>query len=143
MPYRIKEYMRQDIVLVSVEASAVEASKQMMEKNIGSLIACEKSKPVGILTERDLVLKVMAKEKDPSKATVREIMSTPLVTIDLDATVEEAVKTMAEHGIRRLPVVRNDIIYGIFTARDLAKHFNQYEDSVARDVIRHCVSLPF
>jgi CBS domain-containing protein len=135
--------MRKDIVLVSVEASAVEASKHMMEKNIGSLIVCEKSKPIGIVTERDLVLKVMAEEKDPTKVTVREIMSTPLVTIDLDATVEEAVKTMAEHGIRRLPVVRDDIIYGIFTARDLAKNFNQYEESVARDIIRHCVSLPF
>jgi CBS domain-containing protein len=143
MSYRIKDYMRKDIVLVNVEASAVEASKLMMEKNIGYLIVCEKSQPIGIVTERDLILKVMAREKDPSKVEVREIMSAPLISIDLDATVEEAVRTMAEHGIRRLPVVRGNIIYGMFTARDLAKHFNEYEESVSRDIIRHCVSLPF
>lgn len=75
----------------------------------------------------------------------RALMSQPLVTVDPDATVEEAMKIMAKHGIRKLPVVRDTILYRIFTARDLAKHFHEYEDRVAREKIRgmSLFSLPF
>jgi len=137
--------MRKDIATVDVGASAAEASKIMLEKNVGYLVVLEKAQPAGIVTERDLVLKIMAKGKNPLGVKVCEFMSKPLVSIDPDATVEEAVKTMTKHGIRRLPVVRNNILYGIFTARDLAKHFNEYEDRVTRDIIKHMslFSLPF
>ena len=145
MVYLVKDYMRKDIATVDIETSAVEVSKIMSKKNVGYLIVLDKGQPAGIVTERDLVQKVMAKEKNQSKTVVREFLSTPLITVDPDATVEEAVKTMAKCGVRRLPVVRNNIIYGMFTARDLAKHFNEYEDSVSRDIIKHMAlfSLPF
>lgn len=134
MSYRIKDYMRRDIAKVDVESSAVDASKLMPEKSVGYLIALKNDQPVDIVTERDL-----------SKTKVSEFMSAPLITIDVDASLEDAVKTMLEHGIRRLPVVRGSIIYGMFTARDLAKHFNEYEDRVTRDIIRGIafISLPF
>jgi CBS domain-containing protein len=143
--YSVDRYMRKDIATVDAEVSAVGASKIMLEKNVGYLVVLENAQPAGIVTERDLVLKVMAKAKDPSRVRVREVMSKPLVSIDPEATVEEAVRTMAKHGIRRLPVVRNNILYGIFTSRDLAKHFNEYEDRVTQDIIRHMsmFSLPF
>ena len=145
MSYRIKDYMRKNIITVDAEASASTASKTMMENIVGYLIVLQNDQPAGIVTERDLVLKVMAKEREPLKVKVSEVMSTPLVTIDPDASVEDAVKTMVEHGIRRLPVVREGIIYGIFTARDLARHFNEYEDRVTKDIIRSMsmISLPF
>jgi CBS domain-containing protein len=143
MSYLIKDYMRKDIVTIDVGASAAEASKIMTDKNVGYTVVLEKGQPAGIITERDLVRKVMAKGKDPSKVEVGELMSTPLISIDPDATVEEAVKTMAKNGIRKLPVVRSKIMYGIFTTRDLAKNFNKYEDRVTRDIIRNCYSLPF
>jgi CBS domain-containing protein len=127
--------MSKEIATVEVGASAAEAPKLMAGKRVGYLIALDKAQPVGIVTERDLVMKVMAKDKDPSKVKISEIMSAPLITIDLDATVEEAVKTMAKHGIRRLPVVRDNVIYGVFTTRDLTKHFSEYEDRVTRDII--------
>jgi len=143
MVYRIKDYMRSDIATVDVGDSALAVSKVMLEKGVGQIIVLEKAQPAGIVTERDLVLKVMAKEREASNVKVSEVMSAPVITIDPDASLEEAVKIMAEHGIRRLPVVRDHIIYGIFTSRDLAKHFNEYEDRVARDIVRHCISLPF
>jgi CBS domain-containing protein len=143
LPYLIKDYMQKDIVTVDVKASAAEASKIMMEKNVGYAVVLEKSQPAGIITERDLVQKVMAKEKDPSMVEVGELMSTPLISIDPDATIEEAVQTMAKKGIRKLPVIRSHIIYGIFTTRDLAKNFNKYEDRVAKDIMKSCFSLPF
>jgi len=145
MSYHVKDYMRKDIVTLDTGASAFEASKKMAEKDVGYIIVLERGQPVGIVTERDLVMKIMAKEKDPLKTKIYECMSTPLITIDVDATVEEAVKTMATYGIRRLPVVHENIIYGVFTARDLAKHFSEYEDKVAKDIIwRMAVfSFPF
>ena len=145
MSYLIKDYMIKEIATIDVENSAAEASKMMLDKVVGYLIVLENGQPAGIVTEKDLVLKVMAKEKEPSKVKASEIMSTPLITIDPDATVEDAVKTMVQHGIRRLPVVRDSIIYGMFTSRDLAKHFNEYEDRITKDIIRSMsmVSLPF
>jgi CBS domain-containing protein len=132
----VKNYMRKDISTISTEASATEASKTMSADKVGYLIALEKGRPVGIVTERDLVLKVMAEEKNPKEVKISECMSSPLVTIDPDSHIEEAVETMKKHGFRRLPVVKNDIIYGIFTARDLVDHFEEFEYKLTSDLVR-------
>lgn len=135
MSYLVKDYMSTNVVSIGIEASALEASKMMVTQGIGYVIIMEKSQPKGIVTERDLVMKVMAEEKDPSKVKVSEIMSTPLITVNLDATVEDAVKTMAKYKIRRLPVIRDNVVYGVFTTRDLTRNFSKYEDRVIRDLI--------
>ena len=138
MSYLVKDYMHTQLLTVDVGVSVLDVSKLMAEKGVGYAIALEKKKPAGIVTEKDLVLKVMAKEKNPSTMRVSEVMSTPLVTVDLDATLEDAVKTMAKHQIRRLPVTKNNVIYGVFTSRDLTRHFSDYEDKVAKDLISAC-----
>ncbi len=145
MSYQVKEYMRKDVPTIDSDASALEASKLMMEKTVGHLIVLHNAKPTGIITERDLVSKLLAREKDPSKTKTSQLMSTPLITVDPDASVEEAVRTMVRHKVRRLSVVRDSVIYGMFTARDLAKNFNDYEDRVTKDIIKHMAafSLPF
>ena len=145
MSYLVKEYMRKDVPTIDSDASALQASKLMVEKTVGHLIVLHNAKPAGIITERDLVSKLLAREKDPSKTKTSQLMSTPLITVDPDASVEEAVRTMVRHKVRRLAVVRGGIIYGMFTARDLAKNFNDYEDRVTKDIIKHMAtfSLPF
>ena len=145
MRYRVKEYMIKDIVIIDGGASATEASQKMMEKDRGSLIVTKAGQPMGIVTERDLTRKVLATERNPVKVKVSEIMSSPLITIDPDASVREAAQLMAKHGVRRLPVIRDNIIYGLFTARVLAHHFNEYEDRLTTDLIRTLshVSVPF
>jgi CBS domain-containing protein len=145
MSYSVKTYMRRDLATADVEASASEASKIMLEKDIGYLIVLDKAQPIGIVTVRDLVMKVMAKGRDPLTVKISEIMSSPLVTIDPDATIEDAVETMVKHGVRSLAVVRDSILYGTFGARDLARHFKEYEKKVTRDIIRSMasISLPF
>jgi CBS domain-containing protein len=132
----VKNYMRKDITTISTEASATEASKIMSTNKVGYILALEKGRPVGIVTERDLVLKIMAEDKNPKETKISECMSSPLVTIDPDKSIEEAVETMKKHGFRRLPVVKNNILYGIFTARDLVEHFDEFEDRLTRDLIR-------
>lgn len=96
----------------------------------------EKGRLVGIVTERDLVIKVMADERNPQETIISTCMSSPLVTIDPDASIEEAVETMTKRGFRRLPVVKNNIIYGIFTVKDLLMHFEELEDKLTRDLVR-------
>lgn len=132
----VKNYMRKNISTISTEASATEASKTMSTDKVGYIIALEKGRPVGIVTERDLVLKVMAEDRNPNETKISECMSSPLVTIDPDSHIEEAVEIMKKHGFRRLPVVKNSIIYGIFTARDLVDHFEEFEYKLMSDLVR-------
>lgn len=135
MSLRVKDCMSKGIETVDGSLSVFEASKIMLNKDVDYLIVIEKAQPAGIITERDLVLKVMAQGKNPLKMKIRECMSTPIITTDPEASIEEAVRTMAKHGIRRLPVVRDTIIYGVFTSQDLTKNFDKYEGKLAREII--------
>ena len=72
---RVKDYMRKDISTISTEASAIEASKTMSTNKVGYIIALEKGRPIGIVTEKDLVLKVMAESKNPKETNISELMS--------------------------------------------------------------------
>ena len=140
--FPVKDYMMREIATIDSGASALDASKMMKDKNTGYLIVLEKAQPAGILTHGDIVTKVTANDKDPSETKVSEIMSTPLVTVDPDVAVNEAVKSMVEHDIRRLPVVRDNIIYGMFRARDLIRHFDEYTEKVTKDIIRSVTRWP-
>jgi CBS domain-containing protein len=142
MSYLVKDYMHTQLLTVNIDDSVLAVSKLMTEKGVGYAIALEKTKPAGIVTEKDLVTKVIAKEKDPSTVRVSQVMSTPLITIDLGATLEDAVKMMAKHGIRRLPVVKDNVVQGVFTSRDLTRHFSDYKEKVTRDIINACALYP-
>jgi CBS domain-containing protein len=132
----VKNYMRKTFSTISTVASASETSKIMSNDKVGYIIVLENGRPVGIVTERDLILKVMAEDKDPKETKTSECMSAPLVTIDPDKSIDEAVETMKKHGFRRLPVVKGDIIYGVFTARDLVEHFEEFEKTLAMTILR-------
>jgi len=132
----VKDYMKKDLASISSEASALEASKVMVKKNMGYLIVLENGKPVGIMTEKDLIIKVMSAEKDPKKVKASQVMSSPLVTVDPDNDISKAIDVMKKHSFRRLPVVKSGIIYGVFTAEDLVDHFDEFENSMWRDIVR-------
>ena len=133
---QVKNYMQKNISTISTEESAVEASKTMLKEKVGYVITLNKGRPVGIVTERDLILKIMALDKNPKSVKISECMSSPLVSIDPDKSIEEAVEVMKEHGFRRLPVIKNGIIYGVFTAKDLTEHFDEFEKELMRDIVR-------
>lgn len=137
MSHTVKDYMDKSIATADAGVTVFEASKMMADDKKGYLIVLERDQVLGIVTEKDLVRKVMAKGADPSKVRISEIASTPLLVVDPDETIENAVKTMAENKVRRLPVMRTGILYGIFGDRELALHFNEYEDMITRDMIRH------
>lgn len=143
MSYQIKNYMTKEVNTINLEATVMEAVKTMAaDKNYeGYVIILDKGKPVGIVTERDIINKVLAKELDPKKIKVSDIMSAPLITIDPDEDLLKASKQMQEQNIRKLIVVRNEIIYGIITAKDIAQRCGIYVDKSIRDIIRWTTPL--
>ena len=141
MSTRVKEYMKKEINTITYDATITDAAKVMAaDKNFeGYVIVLKKGKPLGIITERDIVNEVMAKEIDPSKVNLNEIMSTPLLTIDPDEDLLEASKLMRENNVRKLVVVKGESIYGVITAKDIAQHGNKYITRAIRDVLRWTV----
>lgn len=95
---------------------------QMKEKDKGGIIIVEKDgKPVGIITERDIVRKVLAENKDPKGTVASDIMSQPLVTVGPEVYVSEASQIMTKYDIQRLPIVADNRLLGIVTMKDIAK----------------------
>jgi CBS domain-containing protein len=101
------------------------------------LIVLKNRQPAGIVTEKDLVNKVLAKRLDPSTIKVQEIMSSPLITVDPDAQLTTAAELMKEKNIRKLPVAKDGILYGMITARDISDEFTDYIDKSMRDMLRY------
>ncbi|MEM3118039.1 MAG: CBS domain-containing protein [Nitrososphaerales archaeon] len=110
------------------------AAKVMKERARGSLIVTDGGNPVGIITERDLVRRVIAEDRSPSGTKVGDIMSEPLISVGPEATVQSAANVMYKNGIRRLPVIENYRLLGIVTATDLARSLER--EGEKDDVLR-------
>lgn len=116
----IKEYMKTDVVSVDKEAKLAEIAKIMTEKNIGSVIVVENNKPIGIITERDIVRAIGKGKGLETKA--EEIMTKSLITIREDSPITGALALMRQFNIRHLPVIDDKgNLKGILSIRDVAK----------------------
>lgn len=122
----VRQIMR-TIVSIDSKAKAREAAKLMVEKRIGSLIANRDGLPFGIVTEMDLVDKIVAGASDPSKVTVAEMMTAPLVTIDASAPLIDAARRMVEKRVKRLIVTEHDKIIGIVSQTDLVQSMTDFQ----------------
>lgn len=118
----VRDIMTKEIIMIDSTDTALEAAKRMTEKGISSLFVVKDGVPVGIVTERDFIKKICAKDLAMAKVTVSEIMSKILTTADPDTPIEVAVQRMVNHKIRRLPIIDSGKIVGIITVTDLAKH---------------------
>jgi len=119
---RVSEIMTEaPIDTIEQGLSIQQAANIMKERKRGSLVVTDNKKAVGIITERDIVRRVVAEGRDIDATKVKNIMSTPLISISSDATVEAAAKVMYENSIRRLPVIDDEYIVGIITATDFVK----------------------
>jgi CBS domain-containing protein len=118
----VRDIMTKEIVMIDGTDTALEGAKLMAEKGISSLFVVRDAVPVGIVTERDFVKKVCAKDIPISSIKVFDIMSKILTTADPETPIEVAVQRMVNHKIRRLPIMEGGKIVGIITVTDLAKH---------------------
>lgn len=117
----VSEVMTEVPRTVSGDTTLVDAARLMRDEDMGSIVVTDGNRVVGLVTDRDLVVRGMAEEKDPSSTTVQEACSADLVTVTADTPASEAVKLMREHAVRRLPVVgANGEAEGIVALGDLA-----------------------
>ena len=111
----------ENIETIASERTVLEAAQTMAEKQIGSLLVIEAGEMVGIVTETDLVRKVIASHLPASSTSVRSVMSYPLIQIDVNCTVREASRLMAKERIRHLVVTEENQLVGLVSLRDLVK----------------------
>jgi CBS domain-containing protein len=116
---KIRDIMTDDVDCCSLLDNVYEVAVKMKELNVGAVPIVDQGKIVGMITDRDIVLRCVA-EKHPASSKVEDIMSSDLITITPDATSKEAVRLMAEHQIRRLPVVEEGKLIGIVSLGDFA-----------------------
>jgi len=98
-----------------------EAAALMLREGVGSLVVLEEGEPVGILTERDILYKVVALGKMPARVRVAQVMSSPVITISPDSSVAVAAKRMSDLHLRRLPVVEDGKLIGMLTEKDILR----------------------
>ncbi len=116
---KIEDWMSKPVKKVTKDLSVRNAIKIMDENNIGVLPIVENEKPIGVITERDILKRVVAKGIDLDKKTVEDIMTKNPVTIEHDASILEATRLMSENGFRRLLVVKGGKLIGVVTAKDV------------------------
>ncbi len=121
----IGDYMASPVFRIEAEDSAQDAAAFMEGNHIGSLIVQDVGDDIGIVTERDLSTKVVASGKDPSEVKIRDIMTSPVLTMDRYLPVEEANTFMQKNKIRHLAITEEDRIVGILSVRDLIKFFSK------------------
>jgi CBS domain-containing protein len=138
MPNLIKEFMTKQVMTIDIHATVFDAAEVMAQdpQADGYVVVLKQGKPAGIVTERDIVQKVVSKRLDPATTSVASIMSAPLITIDPDADLLRAPELMNEHNISKLVVVKDDILYGVITAKVVGSQCNTYVNQAIRDVIR-------
>jgi signal-transduction protein with cAMP-binding, CBS, and nucleotidyltransferase domain len=125
--------MTRTVVTATPEMTAAQAGKKMVEKRVGSIIIVTDDKPVGIVTESDMVAKVIFKNVKPSSIKLEQLMSKPLITTKSSDDVHDAVLMMVQKKIRRLPVLDGDELVGIITDADViqvSSEVNQILDNL-------------
>ncbi|SEN30572.1 CBS domain-containing protein [Mesobacillus persicus] len=116
---KIREIMTTDVETCSLLDNVYEVAVKMKEFDVGAIPIVDGERLVGMITDRDLVIRGVA-EKNPGSSKVEEVMSDHLITITPETTTDEAANIMAEHQIRRLPIVEGDKLVGIVSLGDLA-----------------------
>jgi len=116
---QINEIMNTDVKTTRPESTVQEAAKKMGRFRIGSLIVVKNKKLAGIITERDILTKVVAKAANCSKTMVKNAMTKEVIMIDPERDIEDASEVMMEKGIKKLPVIKNENLVGIVTATDI------------------------
>jgi CBS domain-containing protein len=110
-----------DVVTVGANVNVRKAVRVMNDFEIGCLIVVENGSVVGILTERDVLKRVVDEGRKPEETLVKDVMSKPLITISSEASLENAIELMFKHKIKKLPVVENGKLVGLVTFTDLVR----------------------
>ena len=125
---QIRDLMTSPVHVIDPNTSLAAAARRMRDENVGSLPVGEGEELLGMITDRDIVVRCVAEGKDPDDVQVSEYAEGKPVTVGADDAVEEILRTMTEHGVRRLPVIDGQQLVGMVSQADVAK--NLPEDRV-------------
>ena len=118
---KVKDVMVTDLVTVKADISVKKAVKVMNDFEIGCLIVVEDGEAVGIITERDILKRIVVEGRNPEKTLVGAVMSKPLIVTSPETSLEEAIESMFKHKIKKLPVVEGGKLVGLVTFTDIAR----------------------
>ncbi len=134
----IADIMTKSVISVDSSITINESAQMMEDAKVGAVIVMEDNLPVGIVTDRDFAVKVAAHTYEIT-SPVKQIMSTPLFAINLDESVRTAADLMHERGIMKLPVIEDEKVVGIVTARDIVSLLAVCVEDDVRDMYFHSV----
>lgn len=136
---KVKDIMTTNVACVNPSTTIVEAAQLMKEHNVGSIPVCDKNSVVGIITDRDIVVRNIAKGKNSQETSVKDTMTPGVTTVTPEMDVNEVAKMMAHSQIRRVPVVEDNKLVGIVALGDIAIEA-KYNTEVADTLTE--ISLP-
>ena len=116
-----REVMSTNVEVVREDETITEVARRLAHSGVGAMPICDGDRLQGMVTDRDIVTKVIAEGKDPNSVTVRELETGKPVTIGADDSIEEALQTMGTHKVRRLPVIDGHSLIGMVSQADLVK----------------------
>ncbi|WEL22382.1 CBS domain-containing protein [Halorhabdus sp. BNX81] len=130
----VTDLARSDVVTAQPETPVTELAGRMDAEDVGSVVITDDDTPVGIVTDRDLAIRVLGKQRDRTETTAADVMTEDLETIEADAGFYEATNLMSESGVRRLPVIDGAELAGIVTADDLTELIADEEQQLASTI---------
>ena len=130
----VRDVMTKNPVALSSDSSVVDAAKAMSDHRIGTVVVMEMDKPSGIVTDRDITVRAVATGKDPSKIKLADISSRSLAAVRPDQPIEDAMKMMKSHDVKRVVVMSDSRLEGIISLADLARNDDDgdVEDDISR-----------
>jgi CBS domain-containing protein len=117
-----RDIMTSGVDYVDAQSTVLDAARKLASDDVGALPICENEQLKGMITDRDIVVKVLAEGKDPNAMKVIDLIQGEAVTIGADDSVEEALATMSKHQVRRLPVIDGTELVGIVSQADIARN---------------------
>ena len=131
---KVRDVMTNSVDWVTPDTSVVEVAQLMKKDDVGSIPVCKEDRLIGIITDRDIVLKVVAAGRSTNNISVKDVMSTDIISVSADQDVHEAADLMSRNQIRRLPVLEKGELVGILAIGDLAVekiHINEAGDALS------------
>jgi len=120
MTQTLRELMTPQPMILDASATVAEAAQYMRDEDVGDVLVQDDGELCGIVTDRDIVVRCIAEDEDPSSSRLGDLCSEELVTLEVDASIDDAVTLMATHAVRSVPVVEKGAVLGILSLSDLA-----------------------
>lgn len=135
----VKDIMAKNVISIDQDKTVLDVCNEFKKNRLGSFVVVNAGIIVGIITERDIIERVIVEQKNPKKTKVEDVMSKNIITIHASAKIEQAAELMRKHKIKKLPVILNNEFAGIITVTDLANIMPNFTKTLALELWQEIV----